>query len=94
NNTTTKGKSNANTRTSSNVIDLESSIKYKSNGLSSVISKVDYDSQRDGYFQNNNNNVKLAISHFVASAASVGKKKDLPFMLKTPNEPSKEKINN
>ncbi|CAG8656150.1 921_t:CDS:2, partial [Cetraspora pellucida] len=73
NNTTTKGKSNASTRTSNNVINLESSIEYKSDGLSLVISEVDYNSQEDGYFQDNDNNIKLAISHLVALAATDNK---------------------
>ncbi|CAG8772061.1 30602_t:CDS:1, partial [Racocetra persica] len=47
NSTTTKGKNNAGTRISSNVIDLESSVEYESDSLSSDISEVDYDSQGD-----------------------------------------------
>ncbi|CAG8543850.1 16142_t:CDS:2 [Cetraspora pellucida] len=54
---TTKRKSNTSIRTSSNVINLKSNVEYENNSLSLVIFEVNYDSQEDGYFQDNDNNI-------------------------------------
>ncbi|CAG8847013.1 8132_t:CDS:2, partial [Gigaspora margarita] len=73
NNTTIGSKSNIGIGTSSNAIDIESCGEYESDNLSLVDSKVDsevdYDTEGDGYFQDDDNGTKLAISHFAVLVA-------------------------
>ncbi|CAG8524872.1 42380_t:CDS:2 [Gigaspora margarita] len=62
NNTIIRSKSNISIRTSGNTIEIKLSSEYKSDSLSLVDSEVDYNTEGDDYFQNNNNSVKLTIT--------------------------------
>ncbi|CAG8854488.1 20877_t:CDS:1, partial [Gigaspora margarita] len=79
NNTTIGSKSNIGVGTSSNAIDIESCSEYESDNLSlvdsEVDSEVDYDTKGDGYFRDDDDGTKLAISHFAVLVASEKKKK-------------------
>ncbi|CAG8749362.1 7841_t:CDS:2, partial [Gigaspora margarita] len=68
-----KSKSNIGIGTSSNGIDIESYGEYESDNLSlvdsEVDSEVDYDTEGDGYFRDDDDGTKLAVSHFAVLVA-------------------------